>query len=158
MDPELRRAVQTLALAGRGLERAAAPLTLPQYRVLALVASAPERASRLATQVDVTKAALTGVLDALEVHGWIERAVVAGDRRGVSLTVTATGAAALESAEEAMGAWLAEVLGSGPGDTTTTDAEASRAVLRGLCALGGALGRHRRQRMEDGVGAVGGRR
>jgi len=149
--------VQTLALAGRGLERAAAPLTLPQYRVLALVASAPERASRLATQVDVTKAAMTGVLDALEAHGWIERADVAGDRRGVSLTVTATGSAALESAEEAMGAWLAEVLGSGPGETAT-GAEASRAVLRGLCALGDALGRHRRQRMEDGVGAAGGRR
>ncbi|MHB8467192.1 MAG: MarR family transcriptional regulator [Acidimicrobiales bacterium] len=114
MDPELHRAVRTLAMAGRGLERAAAPLTLPQYRVLALIVSAPERASRLAARVDVTKAALTGVLDALESHGWIVREVVAGDRRGVSLAVTDAGAAVLARADEAMVAWLAEVMEDDP--------------------------------------------
>lgn len=114
MDSELRRAVRTLALAVRGLERAAGPLTLPQYRVLGFVASAPERASRLATQVDVTRASLTGVLDALECHGWIVREDVAGDRRGVSLAVTEAGAAVLDVADEAMGRWLAEVLEMDP--------------------------------------------
>jgi len=110
MDPELRRAVRTLAYASRGLERAAAPLSLPQYRILALVAGAPERASRLAQRVDVTKAALTGVIDALEARGFIERAVVDGDRRGVTLVLTATGTEALAAADEAMTRWLAGVL------------------------------------------------
>jgi DNA-binding MarR family transcriptional regulator len=110
MDPELHRAVRTLAYASRGLERAAAPLSLPQYRILALVAGAPERASRLAQRVDVTKAALTGVIDALEARGFIERAVVDGDRRGVTLVLTTTGTEALAAADAAMTRWLAGVL------------------------------------------------
>ena len=134
MDSELRVAVRTLALAGRGLERAAAPLTLPQYRVLALVATAPERASRLAARVDVTKAALTGVLDALVAHGWIRRTQVAGDRRGVSLELTSAGAATLATADAAMGQWLDTVLGSDP------DRRAE--VLDGIAGLGAALTAH----------------
>jgi DNA-binding MarR family transcriptional regulator len=135
MDPELRRAVRTLAHAGRGLERVAAPLTLPQYRVLALVASAPERASRLAAQVDVTRATLTGVLDALENHGWITRSGVVGDRRGVSLAVTDAGAAVLAEADEAMTAWLAEVLANDP---------APAEVIACVGRLGDALAARRR--------------
>jgi DNA-binding MarR family transcriptional regulator len=136
MDPELRTAVRTMAAAGRGLERAAAPLSLPQYRVLTLVATAPERASRLAQRVDVTKATLTGVIDALEAHGWIVRADVEGDRRGVSLAMTPAGSAVLEEAEQAMCAWLADVLGcAGPA--------AGRKVTGGLATLGSALASHR---------------
>ncbi len=121
MDPELHRAVRTLAHASRGLERAAAPLTLPQYRILALVAGAPERASRLAQRVDVTKASLTGVIDALVARGLIERAVVDGDRRGVTLVVTAGGVTALTAAEAAMAQWLSSVLALAdrPAEVTT---------------------------------------
>jgi DNA-binding MarR family transcriptional regulator len=135
MDPELRRAVRTLAYASRGLERAAAPLSLPQYRILALVAGAPERASRLAQRVDVTKAALTGVIDALEARGFIERAVVDGDRRGVTLVLTATGTEALAAADQAMTRWLAGVLdlADDPGRVTAA-----------LAVLGDALIAHRR--------------
>ena len=136
MDSELRVAVRTLALAGRGLERAAAPLTLPQYRVLALVATAPERASRLAARVDVTKAALTGVLDALVAHGWIRRTQVAGDRRGVSLELTSAGATVLATADAAMGEWLDTVLSGDP------DRRAE--VLDGIAGLGAALTAHHR--------------
>lgn len=111
MDPELREAVRALAVAGRGLEKAAAPLTLPQCRILTLTAVAPERASRLAARAGVAKGTLTGVIDALASHGWIERTVVAGDRRGVALSVTPAGAAVLEEAERAMAAWLSAVAG-----------------------------------------------
>lgn len=135
MDPELRRAVRTLAVAGRGLERAAAPLTLPQYRILALIVTAPERASRLAAKVDVTRATLTGVLDALESHGWIVREVVAGDRRGVSLAVTDSGVAVLAEADEAMTMWLADVLDGEP---------AGDEVVAALGRLGDALAARRR--------------
>lgn len=132
-------AVRTLALAGRGLERAAAPLTLPQYRVLALVATAPERASRLAARVDVTKAALTGVLDALVAHGWIRRTQVAGDRRGVSLELTSAGAAVLATADAAMGEWLDTVLGGDPDRRVE--------VIDGIAGLGAALTAHHRAAM-----------
>jgi DNA-binding MarR family transcriptional regulator len=135
MDPELHRAVRTLAHASRGLERAAAPLTLPQYRVLALVAGAPERASRLAQRVDVTKAALTGVIDALEARGFIVRADVDGDRRGVTLVLTDAGTDALATAEGTMAAWLETVL------ALSVDRDA---VVGALAVLGDALVAHRR--------------
>ena len=130
MDPELHRAVRTLAYASRGLERAVAPLTLPQYRVLALVAGAPERASRLAQRVDVTKAALTGVIDALEARGFIARTEVDGDRRGVTLVLTAAGTAALGAADDATTAWLESVL------APSAD---RNAVVAALSALGDAI-------------------
>jgi DNA-binding MarR family transcriptional regulator len=103
---EVRSAVRGLAMAARHLERAAAPLSLPQYRILALTAAAPERASRLAARADVTKATLTGVIDSLVQHGWVSRADVEGDRRGVALSLTPAGAAVLAEAEAAMCAWL----------------------------------------------------
>ncbi len=136
---ELHRAVRTLAFAGRGLERAAAPLTLPQYRVLTLIATAPERASRLADRVDVTRAAMTGVLDALEARGWVRRTEVVGDRRGVALEVTPTGGEVLTSAEDAMATWLQEVLIDGT--------LRSRAVLAGVIGLGEALAEHHLPRL-----------
>jgi len=128
-----------MAVVGRKLERAAAPLTLPQYRVLTLIAHAPERASRLAQRADVTKATLTGVIDALVTHGWIERSDVAGDRRGVSLALTPEGAAVLEQAEGKMCAWLSEVLAlAGP--------EARDGVTAAMATLGEGLDAHRQAR------------
>jgi len=138
MDSELRPAVRALAQASRGLERAVAPLTLPQYRILALIADAPERASRLAERVDVTKASLTGVLDALESRGLVERAEVHGDRRGVTLVLTAAGTAALAEADAATSGWLESVLAHAarPGDVTA-----------GLAELGVALAAWRQARV-----------
>jgi DNA-binding MarR family transcriptional regulator len=139
MDPELRGAVRTLAHASRGIERAVAPLTLPQYRILALVADAPERASRLAQRVDVTKASLTGVLDALEARGLLQRTEVHGDRRGVTLVLTPAGTDALAVADAATCAWLASVLAL---------ADRPRDVTAALADLGQALVAHRRAKAE----------
>jgi DNA-binding MarR family transcriptional regulator len=135
MDPELPRAARALAYASRGLERAATPLTLPQYRILALIADAPERASRLAQRVDVTKASLTGVLDALEGRGLLRRTEVHGDRRGVTLVLTPAGTAALAEADAAACRWLESVLAL---------AERPDEVTSGLAALGEAIAAHRR--------------
>jgi DNA-binding MarR family transcriptional regulator len=137
-EVDLTRAVRTLAVAARGLEKASAPLTLAQYRVLALIVTAPERASRLAAQVDTTRAAMTGVLDALESHGWIVREEVERDRRGVSLAVTPAGAEALAAADASMGEWLSQVL-----DCADDAAE----VLTAIGQLGGALTALRERRM-----------
>ncbi len=137
MDPELHRAVRTLAYASRGLERAAAPLSLPQYRILALVAGAPERASRLAQRIDVTKASLTGVIDALEGRGLVARTDVDGDRRGVTLVLTDAGTAALAEADTALCAWLESVLAL---------ADRPAEVTSALAVLGEALIAARRAR------------
>jgi DNA-binding MarR family transcriptional regulator len=135
MDGDLRSAARTLAMAGRGLERAAAPLSLPQYRILALVASAPDRASRLAARAQVTKGTLSGVLDALEGHGWIQRVEVDGDRRGVSLLVTPLGAEVLDRADGAMSGWLGEVLDAAGGEAAATVTAAMRLLADGLAAV-----------------------
>ena len=128
----LHRAVRALAWSARAMERAIAPLTLSQYRVLGLVAGAPERASRLAAGADVTKATLTGTLDGLEGHGWVARAQVEGDRRGVSLTVTEQGRAVLAAADAQMARWLADVLGR-------VEPAAADGLIEALDRLGSAL-------------------
>ena len=86
----------------------------------------------MAQRADVTKATLTGVIDSLVAHGWIERTDVAGDRRGVSLTLTTCGAGVLDEAESAMVGWLGRILDlAGPWR--------QRALEVGLAALGDAL-------------------
>jgi DNA-binding MarR family transcriptional regulator len=129
---ELVTAARAVAFTARRLERALGEMTLPQFRVLALVASSSERASRIAEQAAVSRPSLTGLLDGLETRGWVRRVDVTGDRRGVRLEVTPAGTAALAEAEQAMAGALADVLDAVPA------AERHRTV-RGLTSLGDAL-------------------
>src|SRR5262245_47564880 len=99
---ELSGAVRALAMGARVLERALDDMTLPQFRVLGLIASSPDRANRLAERAAVSRPSLTGLLDGLETRGWVQRVNVEGDRRGVSLEVTPAGVAALKHATRAM--------------------------------------------------------
>jgi DNA-binding MarR family transcriptional regulator len=122
------RAVQALATAARLLERSMGDMTLPQYRVLSVVASSPERASRVAERAAVSRPSLSGVLDGLESRGWIRRSNVDGDRRGVHLDVTAAGAAALVTATAAGGDALAQLLSAVGGSERS-------AILHGLALL-----------------------
>jgi DNA-binding MarR family transcriptional regulator len=103
-------------MGARVLERSLDDMTLPQFRVLTLIGSSPERASRLAERAAVSRPSLTGLLDGLEARGWVQRVQVEGDRRGVSLELTRTGATALRHAERAMAAELDAVLAAGGGD------------------------------------------
>lgn len=116
----------------RTLEKASEQMTLPQYRVLTLINNSPERASRIAAAADVTRPSLTGLLDGLVAKGWVARSDVDGDRRGVSLAITAAGAKAYNDAQAAMGAAVQELLG-------TADAKTARRALDGLVALHEAL-------------------
>ena len=126
-------------MGARVLERALDDMTLPQFRVMALIASSPERANRLAERAAVSRPSLTGLLDGLEARGWVQRVEVEGDRRGVSLEVTALGSAALKQAERAMTAELEDVLRAG------SAADRSR-VIDGLDALGNADREHHHAR------------
>ena len=134
MAEDIEGAVFALARGARLLENCLVDVTLPQVRVLRLVAVAPERASAIAEKAVVSRPSLTGVLDGLEKRGWIRRAAVAGDRRGVSLEVTAEGLAALREAEKPMIGRLDEVL------STLSESERSSA-LDGLAMLATGLER-----------------
>jgi len=118
------------------IERSLGDMTLPQFRVLSLIASSPERASRIAEKAAVSRPSLTGLLDGLEQRGWVRRVEVDGDRRGVGLEVTPEGRAALQAAEQATVDRLEHVLGDLPSDER-------RAVLTGLATLSNAFAAQR---------------
>jgi DNA-binding MarR family transcriptional regulator len=122
-------------MGARVLERALEDMTLPQFRVMVLIASSPERANRLAERAAVSRPSLTGLLDGLEARGWVQRVNVEGDRRGVSLELTRDGAAALKHAERAMSAELDKVL-------AVVDPHERGRVIAGLEALGNAMREH----------------
>lgn len=125
-------ASRTFALVSRLLERSLDDMTLAQFRILLLVARAPERASRLATQAAISRPSLTGVLDGLVSRGWVRRLDVDGDRRGVSLEVTAAGRRALRDAQRAVGTQLDEIL-------SLLESDRRAVAEQGLVALGEAL-------------------
>lgn len=125
-------------MGARVLERALDDMTLPQFRVMTLIASSPERANRLAELAAVSRPSLTGLLDGLEARRWVQRVTVEGDRRGVSLEVTAVGSAALKQAEKAMTRELERVLRSAGDDRAH--------VVDGLDALGRAIREHHHAR------------
>ena len=124
--------VRTLAIVSRILERSLSDMSLPQFRILGLIARAPERANHLARQAAISRPSLTGLLDGLEARGWVRRREVDGDRRGVSLEVTAAGRTALDAAHGCVQDRLAELLDH-------VSADRRDAALDGLAALGEAI-------------------
>jgi DNA-binding MarR family transcriptional regulator len=132
VETDALAAVRALAFGARMIERALDDMTLPQFRVLSLIASSPERASRVAEKAAVSRPSLTGLLDGLEARGWVRRVEVDGDRRGVGLEVTPDGQAALRAAEDAARARLELVLGQ-------ISSDERHAVLTALNALGDAF-------------------
>lgn len=143
---ELVAAARAVAFAARRLERAMSDMTLPQFRVLALVASSAERAGSLAERASVSRPSLTGLLDGLESRGWVRRVDVTGDRRGVLLEVTPDGATALAEAELAMAGALSDMLGA------VTPAERATTV-EGLTSLSAVLRAAREERQKPTASA-----
>jgi DNA-binding MarR family transcriptional regulator len=96
-DPTL-----TIARLARVLEcSATAELTLPQYRVLGLLAGGGERASLLARRVAVAKPTLTSIVDSLFERGLVSRDTPDGDRRSVRISITRAGRAELRRSSAA---------------------------------------------------------
>jgi long-chain acyl-CoA synthetase len=102
--------VRTLTRLARMLERGAGDLTLPQFRVLALVEEGGGRASQLADRLAVAKPTITAVVDGLVERGYLKRSADSDDRRATKITLTAAGKRALYGAEHAMHARLHEIL------------------------------------------------
>lgn len=144
---QLRGAVRTLALVARSLERAAGDLTLPQYRVLLLVAGGDRRASRLAGRLAVAKPTVTAVVDGLVERGLVVREPEPEDRRATRLVITRAGRRALERAERAMTRRLAQLAPTTP---------ACRALAAALAGVDQVLDAERAARLAaDGPGRAG---
>jgi DNA-binding MarR family transcriptional regulator len=98
--PEPRdREILTLVWVVRALERACTELSLPQYRLLALIMRGEERASGLAGQLSLARPTVSAAVETLVVNGLVERTSVSGDRRAVRLTITPAGRGARRAAE-----------------------------------------------------------
>src|SRR4051812_10551351 len=132
--------VRTLARLSRLLERAAGDrdLSLPQYRVLAMVDEGGERASHLAELLTVAKPTVTAVVDGLVERGYLKRTADCDDRRATRITLTAAGRRALYDAETAMGERIQDVL---------AHADDAEAIGRALEELTVALDRTRAERL-----------
>jgi len=103
-------AVRTLARLSRLLEHAGTDLTLPQFRLLAMVAQGGERATALAGRLSLSKPTITAAVDGLVDRGLVTREMVAGDRRAVKVEITAAGRRALAHAEALMAERLQPII------------------------------------------------
>lgn len=102
--------VRTLARLSRVLERSCGELTLPQYRLLAMIDEGSERATALAGRLALGKPSVSAMVEALVDRGLVTRGEVDGDRRAVRLQLTVAGRDALRDAEATMHDALAPLL------------------------------------------------
>ena len=141
--------VLTLARMARLLERACTdldpPLTLAQYRLLAMIGGGAERASEIAGRLALTKPTVSATVDTLVERALVTRAAADDDRRALRLQLTAEGERVLETAEVAMRARLDDVL-------ARVDDRA--AVTHALTALGDGLDERREERRAARGGAT----
>ena len=100
-------AIRTLSRLARVLERGCADgdLSLPQYRLLAMVGTGGERSTALAERLAVAKPTVTAMVDSLVERGMLCRSDVAGDRRAVRITITGGGRRALRGEREDLRRW-----------------------------------------------------
>ena len=104
---------RALARLARQLEKALEPLelTLPQFRVLSLLADGSSASSALASRLAVSPPSMTAVIDGLSARGLVDRRADPDDRRRLTLLLTTAGRKALRTAEAAIDARLVEVSG-----------------------------------------------
>jgi long-chain acyl-CoA synthetase len=86
-------------------------LTLPQYRVLAILADGTEAASGLAERLAVRPPSITAVIDGLVTRGLVDRRQEDSDRRRVSLRITDEGARMVAEADRAVDEQLCSIAG-----------------------------------------------
>lgn len=98
---DLRAAVRTLARLSRLLERGGGDLSLPQFRLLAMVEHG-QRASFLANKLTVAKPTVTALVDGLVERGYVSRSQSSADKRATEIALTPAGRKALKAAETEM--------------------------------------------------------
>jgi long-chain acyl-CoA synthetase len=97
----------------RHVEKALGPcdLSLPQYRVLALLADGSAVASALASKLAVSPPSVTAIVDGLVARGLVERQTDGGDRRRVTHVLTDKGRRVLSEADTEATARLEAIAG-----------------------------------------------
>jgi len=102
--PDMRPGIRLLARLARMAEQScqSTGISLPQYRLLVSIGESSQRASSLATALDVSRPTLTSLVDGLEQAGLLRRRPVASDRRGILLEITQDGRLAMMRAEHAI--------------------------------------------------------
>jgi DNA-binding MarR family transcriptional regulator len=131
-------ALRVLARLGRLLEAVESGLTLPQYRVLAMISHGGVRSARLAERLAVRRPTLTAIADGLVAAGYVARESEPGDRRVVRLQVTDAGREALRRADGAYVARLGPILA----ETGVSDR-----IVGDLLAIGEVLDERLRQKV-----------
>jgi long-chain acyl-CoA synthetase len=131
---------RVIARLARQLELALATvdLTLPQYRVLILLAEGNEAASALAEKLAVSRPSVTGVVDGLVARGLVQRIAVPDDRRRVDHDLTDLGRTLIEVAEAEVQRRLHEIAAHRP--------ERAASAFAGLEPWGEALDDYRAAR------------
>ena len=93
---------------------ASVDLTLPQFRVLGILAEGSSAASRLADRLAVRRPSITAIVDGLVARGLVDRRQEDSDRRRVSLRLTQEGDRILAAADQAVDEYLASLAGCLP--------------------------------------------
>ena len=89
-------------------------LTLPQYRVLGILAEGSAAASGLADRLAVRRPSITAVIDGLVARALVDRRQEDTDRRRVSLRLTDEGVRTLAEADRAVDDYLVSLAGHLP--------------------------------------------
>ena len=88
-----------------------AGLSLPQYRILGVLAEGASMPSALAERLAVRRPTITAVVEGLEARGLVERTPDGDDRRSITHTLTAQGQEVLATANAAVDARLTHIAG-----------------------------------------------
>jgi long-chain acyl-CoA synthetase len=134
-------AARAVARLAKQVEVAIGPLdlSLPQYRVLALLGDGSTASSVLARQLAVSPPTVTAVVDGLVARGLVERRADPEDRRRLTLLLTRDGKRLLSAADAAGEARLDEI-------AAHLD-ERPEALAAGLDGWNRALDRNREDRV-----------
>jgi long-chain acyl-CoA synthetase len=89
-------------------------LTLPQYRVLGILAEGAAAASGLADRLAVRRPSITALIDGLVARGLVDRRQEDADRRRVALRLTDEGIRTLAEADRAVDEYLVAIAGHLP--------------------------------------------
>lgn len=104
-----------VAVAVRSLAAGDADITLPQHRILVLLAArGPERISDLAALLNVNGSTATRHCDRLQRRALVQRSRATDDRRAVQVTITDTGARVVQQVSRTRRREVAMILGAMP--------------------------------------------
>jgi long-chain acyl-CoA synthetase len=90
-------------------------LTLPQYRVLGVLAEGSNASTALANRLAVRPPSVTALIDGLVARGLVDRKHEEGDRRRIALRLTDEGERIVAEADQLVDAYLTSIANCLPG-------------------------------------------